>query len=57
MHGNKIPPQLVTEVGDAFKRILEEVIFAFDRLNFLISILCHEKLTQACLLVDYRRRK
>ncbi|VVA94185.1 unnamed protein product [Arabis nemorensis] len=24
MHGNKIPPQLVTEVGDAFKRILEE---------------------------------
>ncbi|KAJ0242990.1 polyamine oxidase 4 [Hirschfeldia incana] len=24
MHGNKIPPQLVTQVGDAFKRILEE---------------------------------
>jgi len=24
MHGNKIPPQLVTKVGDAFKRILEE---------------------------------
>ena len=29
MHGNKIPPQLVTQVGDAFKRILEEVSFAF----------------------------
>ncbi|CAN6931487.1 unnamed protein product [Brassica oleracea] len=25
MHGNKIPPQLVTQVGDAFKRILQEV--------------------------------
>lgn len=24
MHGNKIPPQLVTQVGDAFKRILQE---------------------------------
>ncbi|XP_048604187.1 probable polyamine oxidase 4 [Brassica napus] len=24
MHGNKIPPLLVTQVGDAFKRILEE---------------------------------
>lgn len=35
MHGNKVPPKLVTEVGDAFKRILEEVIFAFARLNIL----------------------
>ncbi|KAL0748884.1 hypothetical protein Bca101_030886 [Brassica carinata] len=25
MHGNKIPPQLVTQVGDAFMRILQEV--------------------------------
>ncbi|CAN7042329.1 unnamed protein product [Brassica rapa subsp. trilocularis] len=25
MHGNKIPPQFVTQVGDAFKRILQEV--------------------------------
>ncbi|CAN6818178.1 unnamed protein product [Brassica oleracea] len=26
MHGNKIPPQLVTQVGDAFMRILQEIL-------------------------------
>ncbi|CDY26057.1 hypothetical protein Bca4012_098237 [Brassica carinata] len=33
MHGNKIPPQLVTQVGDAFKRILQEV----KALHFCLS--------------------
>lgn len=48
MRGNKIPPQLVTEVGDAFKRILEEVNFAFARLFFLITIICPKSLKLTC---------
>jgi len=43
MHGNKIPPQLVTKVGDAFKRILEEVNIAFARIFFLITIFCYKR--------------
>lgn len=39
MHGNKIPPHLVTQVGDAFKTILQEVKKAFCNLLNLISLI------------------